>query len=1258
MGDMSSGKPTYFNTQSKTDPKKHYQSSRSRNQRPITAMALLNSYNTNNTLNQIPNYNSNSSFGGLINAGSNSFKIQQITSSNGKNNINNNKQRRPSLRELQKLKADEHFVQLYTYNKTAKGLNKEYKDIKHRAEDLLKSFQTPNPRFISLNSRNKGSQSFINGWQGSGSLSARKKVQDMINKSNKDETQMENQKEDTNKVIVKRRKRTQSPKQQSQKRNSNQQNQDEDSIEGDDDTVAYFRPRRKQDKLEEKQEKLMSVISGKSNDPSVQQYKFYNERKQDSKDKYQIEQHNHYLDNRRRLNQSALLRQDSKTLESINERGGRLSPIKSNMLKLQSPRLMFEKDGRIENIDDINTLQEYEIRLLYKAKCEDLQIPEVEDQYEKFRENCLINSMNGKLKLNNFNLGPKSAKILADLIIRNAQFSQFILSDNFMGNEGIKHLSDALTRQNHIIRLDFSTNDMTNEGSDYLFKSLLHNQSLIDLDISSREGRFRNRIQAKGVEMLRQVLIHNPFLQILNLAGNAIKNEGVKVLCQAILQSTHKSLISLDIAENEITHTACDSLHKLLLESNLLRINLKGNNLGNPGAEKISHALYFSRSKLTYLNLASCQLLYLGIIKVLDAVKHNYQLQTLILDDNKAGKGQSFQLMSSLMSQNRSLVHLSLQNLSIDDSLAIPLGDGLHNNTRLKSLNLSFNSIGNEGAASIANALSYKGNTSNQTYNGLRELNLSHNDIGEDGGLQICKMIQSNKALLKLQLSYNNIGDLSGQELIKSINDNDKVEMIDLQNNQMNLRYVEFVEAKCKKNKKENHKNMRPQYEKDVKFLRIVTAKYPNLKRRMDRAAKNNKFQNQKYNEEMLNFDKLRNEMEHQAHHKSEQKLSNDIEMLQIKINNLSNQNKNQDIYVRDQRDKALAKSRALKNEIQIYKRQIIEVNAQNQVYENRLNQMKSERLSLLKQRMTQHSKEDIEMERDLDLNKSHSSQMSITIQNQGGRQSHTQLTGIMKKPNRESSTVSPIKEALGSGHRNNQKRVTIAHSNSSIRKGLLEGNSAQKGFNLLMKKQTMMPRNNKGGSNSVVRKKVSSNNLSMGLQSQQTLGVKKMNRLSVRINLDKFRSEMPQDQLQNGKANKSNKNLKKQPTLQISKARNLSSIPQPAQQNPSFSIQSNISDSSFSMQNQNFRLSTDIIINKNQAKNTFPYNDPSSQIQQLQQFQIQNKQRYRDTTEERMSKAGAFLNEILENSTNSIISSDLEGDERGQQQIALDLDQ
>ncbi|CDW80798.1 UNKNOWN [Stylonychia lemnae] len=664
---------------------------------------------------------------------------------------------------------------------------------------------------------------------------------------------------------------------------------------GPDDVAAYYKPRRNLNKYDEKQDKLMNAISYKSSDNSVQMQKFYNEKKVNNKDKYQI----------------------------------------------------IFKNGQVQNLDELNFISDAEVRALYKAKCEDLVIPEVEDQYEKFKENCQLNSVNGKLKLHNFNLGPRAAKVIADIMVF-LQIFRYI--DNFIGNEGLMAIADALQKQSHIIRIDVSTNNITQLGTDYLYSSLIRNNTLIDIDISSKEGRFRNRMTAKGVEALSQVILNNPFLQILNLSGNALKNEGIRALCQAIQESQYKAIISLDIAENEISYLACEYLHNLLVDSNILRLNLKGNNIGNQGAEKLSQAFYFSRSKLIYINMASCGLKQLGMIKILDAIKYNYQVQTLILDDNFGGKGHSFNIMQSLMSQNRCLVQFSAQNCMLDDSFCIPLGDGLHNNTRLKSLNISHNQIGNEGAISIATALSFKGNNTNNTTNCLQELIISHNDIGEAGGIELSKMIQSNKAILRFNLSYNKMGDQTGQDMIRAIGDNDKIEYLDLNKNQINCRYVEFIEEKCKRNIAENQKAIVPHFQKDLKNLQEVTSKYPQVQRRMARADKSNVKENLKYQQEQLRFEKYKTDLQYQSQIIGSELINIErlSQKLSLKLEELDKQCKL--LLVRENKEKTRIKANYLRGELHAYRRIQIDINSQNEVLESKILQMKAERLYLLKE--------------------------------------------------------------------------------------------------------------------------------------------------------------------------------------------------------------------------------------------------------------------------------------------------------------------
>jgi hypothetical protein len=114
---------------------------------------------------------------------------------------------------------------------------------------------------------------------------------------------------------------------------------------------------------------------------------------------------------------------------------------------------------------------------------------------------------------------------------------------------------------------------------------MAYNQSIIHLNISSiaKESRHRNRILAKGLNYLSPLLAHNKFLQILNLAGNTIKNEGVKKLCKAIRESDNKTIDSLNLAMNDLQPQSCDHLAPLIQRGHLRILNLKHNTLGLQG---------------------------------------------------------------------------------------------------------------------------------------------------------------------------------------------------------------------------------------------------------------------------------------------------------------------------------------------------------------------------------------------------------------------------------------------------------------------------------------------------------------------------------------------------------------------------------------------------------------------------------------------------------------------------------------------------
>ena len=116
----------------------------------------------------------------------------------------------------------------------------------------------------------------------------------------------------------------------------------------------------------------------------------------------------------------------------------------------------------------------------------------------------------------------------------------------------------------------------------------------------------------------------------------------------------------MDVSSNDINSCICELLSETLQKSNLLKLNISKNKIGDKGIEILSQALPFNRSKLTHLNLSDCGIEYPGLIKLFDSLKQNFSLNTLIVDNNYGSADHTFLSISNLLRNNNFIEYLSL----------------------------------------------------------------------------------------------------------------------------------------------------------------------------------------------------------------------------------------------------------------------------------------------------------------------------------------------------------------------------------------------------------------------------------------------------------------------------------------------------------------------------------------------------------------------------------------------------------------------
>ena len=110
-------------------------------------------------------------------------------------------------------------------------------------------------------------------------------------------------------------------------------------------------------------------------------------------------------------------------------------------------------------------------------------------------------------------------------------------------------------------------------------------------------------------------------------------------------------------------------------------------------------------SNLENLNLSHTQMTNRGFFKVMSALRSNHTLSKLIADYNNLCSQSTFYSIGQVISNNNSLMHLSLQHCHLIDTFGVPFGEGLRTNKGMQYFNLFGNDLGDKTMIAISNSL-------------------------------------------------------------------------------------------------------------------------------------------------------------------------------------------------------------------------------------------------------------------------------------------------------------------------------------------------------------------------------------------------------------------------------------------------------------------------------------------------------------------------------------------------------------------------
>uniref|UniRef100_A0A2K6TAP9 NLR family pyrin domain containing 5 n=1 Tax=Saimiri boliviensis boliviensis TaxID=39432 RepID=A0A2K6TAP9_SAIBB len=315
--------------------------------------------------------------------------------------------------------------------------------------------------------------------------------------------------------------------------------------------------------------------------------------------------------------------------------------------------------------------------------------------------------------------------------------------------------------------------------------------------------RLRNTQMTPGLQHLWRTLIANRNLRSLSLGSAHLKEEDVRMACEA-LKHPRCMLESLRLDCCGLTLACYLKISKILTTSrSLSSLSLAGNEVTDEGVKALGEVLKVSQCTLQKLTLQDCGLTATGCQSLASALITNHSLTHLCLSNNNLGNEGVTLLCRSLR-----LPHCGLQRLNhcnLDTAGCGFLALTLLGNARLMHLSLSMNPLEDSGVkllcevmrepschlrdlelvscrltAACCESLAYV--IARSRY--LRSLDLSENAVGDVGVAALCEGLKQRRSVLR-RLGLKSCGLTSGccEELSLALSCNRQLASLNLVQN-------------------------------------------------------------------------------------------------------------------------------------------------------------------------------------------------------------------------------------------------------------------------------------------------------------------------------------------------------------------------------------------------------------------------------------------------------------------------------------------
>ena len=335
-----------------------------------------------------------------------------------------------------------------------------------------------------------------------------------------------------------------------------------------------------------------------------------------------------------------------------------------------------------------------------------------------------------ELYLTGCGIDDNTASLLAECLKQCTNVEILDLSCNIICDKGAISLAKNVKRFK-LTKLDLSLNRIGDVGA----------RAVVMAVASAKEFYLCSNSITNTNDILQHVSGDDVDFHTLTFSGCRLGGSGVESLLH-YLEEYSKALCELTTQ----TVQCYSDVHVLDISSNYISCH---------GAIALSSCLkYFTH--LEKLNISDNNIHRDGANVIADALKHCTHLDELNISDNHIGDDGACVLASSLYSCTHCLLMLDISNNRIRSGGVKSIADALKQCTHLKELNISHNTIGDDGACILAGTFGHYAQS-------LHKLFMSNNNIESKGCKAIAEALKQCVNLKDLDLSYNhfNVLDIS-----------------------------------------------------------------------------------------------------------------------------------------------------------------------------------------------------------------------------------------------------------------------------------------------------------------------------------------------------------------------------------------------------------------------------------------------------------------------------------------------------------------